>query len=220
MAASAERISHPFPIAHLVAAIPDFALAGFFAISWVAPYTFGDHMLARLELMMLMEFIVVHSSACLAFAMTMPRLRILRIGAVIGLGLLYTLFVGAFSLSFHTWWPIASFWMLLTNRMLAILLGKAPRENDLGFIVLGWAAAVACYLGYAFLTATMNIPRLGITVAIQRAQPPSVGGLWSEQPWRVIAFGAFYYATIAVIKLFGIGAPRTSAADPFGDGMR
>src|SRR5271163_2444351 len=130
--------SRGFPFANLTAAIPDFGLAGFFAISWVAPYTFGGHMLSRLELMMLMEFIVLHSSAFLAFAMTMPPSRIFRIGAVIGLGLLYTMFVGAFSLSFHTWWPIASFWMLLANRMLAIVLGKTPKERDFGFIMVGW----------------------------------------------------------------------------------
>jgi len=208
MAASAASGSRALPFAHLIAAIPDFGLAGFFAISWVAPYTFGDHMLSRLELMMLMEFIILHSSAFLAFAMTMPPSRILRIGAVIGLGLLYTMFVGAFSLSFHTWWPIASFWMLLANRMLAIVLGKAPKERDFGFIVVGWAVGVACYLGYVLLTATVNIPRLGVTLAVQKAQPSSVGGLWAQEPWRVIALGTFYYATIAVRVVRGRRASR------------
>jgi hypothetical protein len=214
MAASAASGSRAFPFAHLIAALPDFGLAGFFAISWVAPYTFSDHMLSRLELMMLMEFIILHSSAFLAFAMTMPPSRSLRIGAVIGLGLLYTMFVGAFSLSFHTWWPIASFWMLLANRMLAIVLGKTPEERDFGFIMVGWAVAVACYLGYALLTATVNMPRLGVSLAVQEAQPSSVGGLWSQEPWRVIAFGTFYYATIAVTELFGVGAPGASAPPP------
>ncbi|HKD68781.1 MAG TPA: hypothetical protein VKB84_18200 [Candidatus Binataceae bacterium] len=164
-------------------------------------------MLSRLELMMLMEFIILHSSAFLAFAMSAPQSRLLRIGAVVGLGLVYTLFVGAFSLSFHTLWPIASFWILLTNRMLAVLMGKVPEGRDYDYIVLGWAVGVACYIGYTMLTAMANIPRLGISVAVQRAQPPSVGGLWSDQPWRVIAFGTFYYATVAVTELFGIGAP-------------
>jgi hypothetical protein len=217
MAASTSE-SRAFPFAHLIAAIPDFGLAGFFAISWVAPYTFGDHMLSRLELMMLMEFIILHSSAFLACAMTMPPSRILKIGAVIGLGLLYTMFVGAFSLAFHTWWPIASFWVLLANRMLAIMLGKAPEERDFGFIMVGWAVGVACYLGYVLLTATVNIPRLGVTLAVQQAQPSDVGGLWAEEPWRVIAFGTFYYATIAVTELFGVGAPPAYDPPPrYGD---
>ena len=213
-AASVASAGRAFPWVHLIAAIPDFGLAGFFAISWVAPYTFGDHMLSRLELIMLMEFIILHSSAFLACAMTMPTSHSVRIGAVIALGLFYTMFVAVFSLSFHTWWPIASFWILLGNRMMAIVLGKAPTQRDSGFIAVGWAVGVVCYLVYVFITATANIPRLGVTLAVQRAQPSSVGGLWAEQPWRVIAFGTFYYATIAVTELFGIGAPPASEPDP------
>jgi hypothetical protein len=30
----------------------------------------------------------------------------------------------------------------------------------------------------------------------------------------VIAFGTFYYATIAVTELFGVGAPPASAPEP------
>jgi hypothetical protein len=89
--------------------------------------------------------------------------------------------------------------------------------------VLGWAVAVASYLGYALLTATVNIPRLGVTLAVQKAQPPSVGGLWAEQPWRVIAFGTFYYATIASPSCSGSARlrpprrshPSSSTCDPW-----
>lgn len=204
----------------LIAAIPDFGLAAFFAISWIAPYTFGDHILNRLQLMMLMEFIILHSSAFLAFAMSAPQWRSLRLAAVIGLGLFYTMFVGAFAMSFHTWWPLTSFWMLMANRMLAVVLGHTPKQRDFGFIMLGWAVAVACYMGYALLTATVNLPRLGITAAVQAAQPMSGGGVWADEPWRVIAFGAFYFATIGVTELLGIGAPPApepagAAADAF-----
>lgn len=204
--------SRAIPFANLIAAAPDFALAGLFGISWVAPYTFGPRMLPRLELMMLMEFIILHSSAFLAFAMAAPSGRVMRLAAVSGLGLFYTLFVGSFSLAFHTWWPFVSFWTLLLNRMLAVLLGETPREGDLGFIVAGWAVGVASFLGYAMLTSFAQIPRLGITAAVQAAQPISGGGLWADEPWRVIAFGAFYYATIAISELLGIGAPGVSQA--------
>lgn len=199
--------------ASLFSAIPDFGLAGFFAISWIAPSSFGSHLLKRLELIMLMEFFILHSSAFLAFAMTAPQRRTTRVLAVTGLGLFYTMFVGSFALSFGTWWPLVSFWMLLVNRMLAIVFGPPPRMGDFGFIVIGWAVASACYLGYALLTATAPIPRLGVTAAVQAAQPISVGGLWGEEPWRVIAFGTFYYATIGVTELFGLGAPPS--AEPF-----
>ncbi len=71
--------------------------------------------------------------------------------------------------------------------------------------------------GYVLLTATVNIPRLGVTLAVQKAQPSSVGGLWAQEPWRMIAFGTFYYATIAVTELFGAGAPPAFAPPRQGD---
>lgn len=213
MTAYATSTSRLFTFPQLIAAIPDFGLAGFFMISWLHPYAFGNRMLSRLELMMLMEFIILHSAAFMACAMAFPRSRIVKTGGVIGLGLFYTLFVGVFSMSFHTWWPLASFWFLLVNRMMAVMMGKAPVARDLGYIIAGWAAGVIFYLAYAMLTALVNIPRLGITTAVQMAQPPSVGGLWAEEPWRVVAFGAFYYASIAVTELFGVGAPPAADLD-------
>jgi len=55
------------------------------------------------------------------------------------------------------------------------------------------------------------------TLAVQKAQPSSVGGLWAQEPWRVIALGTFYYATIAVTELFGVGAPPAFAPPRQGD---
>ena len=193
--------------ARIFAALPDFALAGYFAAVWVAPTAFGNHTFARLELIMLMEFIIIHSSGFLGVAMTAPRRRSMRVLAVIGLGLFYTMFVGGFALSFGTMSPLISFWLLLVNRTLSIVLGPSPKQGDFDFIVVGWATAVVCFLGYTMLTAFASIPRLGVTAAVQAAQPTTVGGLWAEEPWRVIALGTFYYATIAVTELFGIGMP-------------
>ena len=80
---------------------------------------------------------------------------------------------------FHNARLLASFWMLLLNRMLSALLGPTPKEGDLNFIVIGWATTVVCYLGYAFLTAFADIPRFGVTAAIVVAESIP-GGLWAE----------------------------------------
>jgi len=199
--------SHRVIAGRIASALPDFTLAGFFAITWMAPTAFGIQSLSRSEQIMLMEFIIVHSSAFLGFAMTAPRRPRTRVLSVIGLGLLYSLFVGSFALVFHNAWLLASFWMLLLNRILSILLGPKPQEGDLDFIVIGWATAVACYLGFVFLTAFANIPRFGITAAAVAAQSIPGGGIWADEPWRVVAFGAFYYAAIGITELFGLGMP-------------
>jgi hypothetical protein len=193
-------------------ALPDFAIAGYFGITWLVPDAFGTGVFARLEHIMLMEFIIVHSSAFLAFAMTAPKRRTTRVLSVIGLGLFYTLFVGSFALSFGSLSPLVSFWMLLLNRILSVLFGPTPQEGNLDFIVVGWATAVAAYLGFVFLTSVASLPRLGVSVAAQAAEPVPGGGLWAAEPWRLIAFGTFYYATMGITELFGVGTPSQEVA--------
>ena len=199
--------SHRVIAGRIASAVPDFALAGFFAITWFMPTAFGTRTFGRCEEIMLMEFIIVHSSAFLGFAMTAPKRRSTRVFSVIGLGLLYSLFVGSFALAFHNVWLLASFWGLLINRTLSIIFGPTPREGDLDFIVVGWATAVVCYLGFIFLTAFANLPRFGVTAAAVAAQSIPGGGIWADEPVRVVAFGLFYYAAIGVTELFGLGMP-------------
>ena len=212
--------SHKVMAGRIASAVPDFALAGFFAITWITPTAFGNQSFSRCEQIMLMEFIIVHSSAFLGFAMTAPKRRSTRILSVVGLGLLYSLFVGSFALAFHNIWLLASFWGLLINRMLSIIFGPTPKEDDLDFIVVGWATAVVCYLGFIFLTAFANLPRYGITPAAVAAQVIPGGGIWADEPVRVVAFGLFYYAAIGVTELFGLGMPPPDTGEAVNPGFK
>jgi uncharacterized protein (DUF3820 family) len=51
-----------FSPADLGAALPDLALAGVFLVTWVTPATFPHGTIGYLMLLMLLEFIIVHSS--------------------------------------------------------------------------------------------------------------------------------------------------------------
>ena len=199
--------SHRILVRRIFASIPEFAIAGFFATAWLAPSAFGTNVFARCAQIMLMEFIIIHSSAFLGIAMTSPSRRIMRVLSVVGLGLLYSLFVGAFALEFQNVWLLVSFWILLLNRTLSIILGPTPNEGDLDFIMVGWATAFVCYLRYIFLTSLANIPRLGITAAAVATQPIPTGGIWADAPWRVTAFGTLYYSTMGIADLLGLGMP-------------
>jgi hypothetical protein len=59
------------------------------------------------------------------------------------------------------------------------------------------------FLGGCFLTVVADIPRWGMTAAVQ----PRFGldmnssGLWESQPHRVVAFGALYFGATFVAKL-------------------
>jgi hypothetical protein len=177
----------------LAAALPDLGLAAFFVWIWREPLARGEGMVGQLLLLMLLEFIIVHASgfmAGVAFGDAPRRRKVLQL---FGLGLLESIFVVGFSAAFKSWWPLATFWGLVFNRMLGVLLN--PVSGDGGLKLGGqWALNVVFYLGGCFLTLLAPVPRLGITEAVLPKLGLTGGGIWIEEPWRVLAFGAVYYA--------------------------
>jgi hypothetical protein len=120
---------------------------------------------------------------------------------LLALGGFYTLFVGAFSLAFKSWWPLVSFWGLTMNRTLGVLIGQVPSGEERDFVQRTWAVSALCYLVFTFATIALPLPRLGITpeVVVQQRLPGS--GLWVEQPHRVIAFGFLYFTVVGFSEL-------------------
>ena len=180
--------------APLVNALPDFATAGAFLVTWIAPTTFGELALSRMMLVMLLEFVVVHSAAFMGTVALAPAGRGKRALGILGFGAFYSLFAAGMGLAFHSWWPVIAFALLTTNRLLGVLVGQVPDAEQKAFIQTGWAASVLFYLGGCFLTILLPIPALGITPEVVAAQHFSATGLWIAQPQRVLAFGVVYFA--------------------------
>ncbi|HKV70559.1 MAG TPA: hypothetical protein VJN62_04890 [Gemmatimonadales bacterium] len=180
-------------LATWINAVADFCFAAVFLITWIAPNTFGEHTLRFLMLVMMMEFVVVHSSAFMGNVMISRANRGAQATALAGFGLFYSLFAGAFALAFKTWWPITMFWGQTLNRMLGVLFGQVPDDDQKAFIQRSWIASVLLYLVSAFVTIVMPMPRLGITSTVIAAQQIHSSGLWVEQPQRVLAFGVMYF---------------------------
>ena len=97
-----------YTIAHLFSALPSFALSVLFLVTWIAPAAFGDKMISYLMLVMLMEFINVHAAGFMGNAIISDADRTRKATMIIGLGLFYTLFVGAFAFAFKQWWPLGA----------------------------------------------------------------------------------------------------------------
>lgn len=174
-------------------ALPDLVLSVVFLVTWIRPDALGDFMVRWLLLVMLMEFIVLHSAAFMGTVAFAPGSRARRSLALLGFAALYTLFAGAFSLIFRSWWPLASFWGLSLNRLLGVVLGQVPDEEQKAFVMRGWSAGIAFYLLGCFATLLLPVPALGITPRAVAAQHIPGTGLWVQQPYRVIAFGFFYF---------------------------
>lgn len=97
-----------------------------------------------------------------------------------------------------------SFWGLTLNRLLGVLLGQAPEGEQVLFMRRTWAASVLFYLLGAFATTLLPIPRLGVTPEVMsHFDRMGTGGLWIDQPWRVLAFGFLYFSAVAVSEIAG-----------------
>src|ERR1051325_8170825 len=108
----------PAWLAGLINAVPDWVIAGTFLVTWVRPSALGEDMVDRLELVMLMEFVVVHSTGFMgAVALSRADRRAKLIG-LLALGGFYSIFTGGFSMGFHTILPFLAFWALTANRKL------------------------------------------------------------------------------------------------------
>ena len=184
-----------------LSALPDIGFAAVFLITWLRPSTFGPFMVKWLLVVMLVEFIIIHSAAFMGVVAFGPGGRAGRGARIVGLGAFYTLFAGAMSWVFRSWWPITAFWGQTLNRLLGVILGQAPSADQKAFVMSGWAAAVVFYLLGCFATIALPVPRLGITPAVVAAQKIPGGGLWVDHPEKVIAFGVVYFGLTAWSEL-------------------
>ena len=195
------------PVARLFAALPDALTCLAYLWTWLLPLQFDAGAVKTLMLVMLMEFLCVHSGGFLGVTVLADDVtRMKKTLAIAGLGCFYLMFAAAFSLAFHAWWPVFTFVWLLGSRFALVWLSPVPRESETGRQMTLWAISVAAYLAAVFLGVILPIPHLGITPEVISTLGLEGGGLWIEKPQTVIASGAFYFAVMAWSK-WKWGAP-------------
>lgn len=178
----------------------DFALAAAFLITWHAPYTFGEQAVRGFMYLMLIEFLVVHSTGFLGAIAARDTARWLRVVLYGVLLLFYGLMAGAFSVSYGGWWPFLCMTMQCLGKAQTVLVN--PHDDAAQSRVMAhWAAMTALFLGGVFLTVVYEVPAYGITAEVIARQEFTVGGLWPEQPYRVIAFGAIYFTGLGMLSV-------------------
>lgn len=203
-------------LSRLIAAAPSAVMVGVFLIAWIDPAYFGPRYVKNLMLVMLFEFIVMHSSVmCSAIIGQTGASRWLRLLMLLGLTAFYAAFVLAFAHAFQSWWPLWVFAYLFVCRFMYLV---AP--GDIGRKLAGaakvWLASALAYLGGAFFTAFVPLPRLGITPDVVAAMELSrnMSGEWIDKPWIVLAFGAIYFAVQATAQYRCAVDPRATRNAP------
>jgi len=187
----------------MLAALPDLGLAGLFLLTWISPYAIKETMVADLVLVMLLEFFVVHSAGFMGITLYRAKTRIRRTLETVGLGLFYSLMVGAFAWGEGVLWPLWAFWGLVGNRLAGMLLEPPGSDEGVGAAAGAWVIGTIAYLFAVFATIALPLPRLGITDAVIAAQGFSAGGLWPEQPWVPLAAGVLHFGAQAFASYHG-----------------
>ena len=182
---------HGISLGTIIVALPDFQMAVVYIVTWFNPSTFGDKMIAHLILIMLFEFIVIHSSGFMGKEFIKSK------KSAVGLGLFYTVFVAIFSISFDTLWPLFLFWILTLNRFVGFLFNRKDNTSI-------WVVSLLFYMCSIFLTSFLPVPSLGITESvIQQQNLSNAGGLWVDKPQTVIFSGFLYFTAQGLNKLLG-----------------
>lgn len=190
------------PLARVATALPDFVLGLGFLITWVAPLTFGEKAVTYFLLVMLLEFLIVHSAGFMgSVVFNKPLAPGIKVKTLAGLGLFYGLFAAAFAVGFRAWWPLWTIALLTLNRILVVVTGGVPEGRERLFIRKGWAVAALFYLVFAFATVLLPVPALGITPEVIRLQAFTSSGLWIDEPQRVLAFGVLYFVGVGLSEL-------------------
>jgi hypothetical protein len=196
----------------LLGAAPDAATCAIFVIAWVAPARLGPEYVANLMLVMLIEFLVMHSGGFYAGIVASDLSRARRLGALCGLTAFYALFVAGFALAFDSAWPVLAFGWLFVARFMQLwrpLGGVAAQQ-----LTMQWVASGMTYVVGAIATVSLPLPRLGMTPAFVASMHLSGGGEWVERPYTVLAFGALYFAVQAWIKYGALPVQAAGRAKP------
>ncbi len=192
-------------VARTFAALPDALTCAMFVCAWISPLTLGYQRVRDLMLLMLIEFIVMHSGAFTAAIFGMDDLsRLKRALFLTGLTAFYMVFILAFSLAFDSAWPIWGFLWLFVSRFLQLVTSPAETGTKMQRMLGGWVMSAMIYLLGAVATAFLPLPSLGLTPEVIAGLHLSGGGLWIDQPWTVMAFGAFYFGVLGYTKLRGV----------------
>lgn len=185
----------------IVNSLPDFALAAAFLITWVRPDTFGEQAVKWLVLVMLMEFLAVHSGFMMSGYAFTQKGRARRSAIVIGLGAFYALFAGGIALASQSWRPLIFICVLVMNRLIGVLFAPVPDAAQKAFVIGNWAFACAMFVVGCTATAALRIPPFGVTPAVVAAQRFEFTGLYADKPETALAFGFIYFFLVALFEL-------------------
>lgn len=191
-------------LGRLAGALPDAVVAASFLVLWIAPTAFGTGGVRKAMLLMILEFLLLHSTIMVpllvAWAFRRGGGRGTR-GGIIALSLLtYGFFVAVLCFGFRAWWPALVFGWTAFGKFLVV--AHDAGDDDGALQVKVWIVSILSYLLLAFVTLFVPLPELGLDGIGRRELgfDGDMSGIWISDPQRVLAFGMLYFAVLAVTR--------------------
>jgi hypothetical protein len=179
----------------------DFITAFTFLATWIRPEWLGRAWVKSLMLVMLVEFLVVHSFGFL-IATTQeggPK----SVWMLLGLGAFYLLFAAAFAAAFRSWWPVLLFGWLIGSKLFALLTGTVEAPVQGVYVIQVWVVSTLAYIAFAILTSLLPLPRLGVREhGHAYGVNAKASGAWVDEPYRVLAFGFLYFICVGIARVY------------------
>lgn len=201
-APAAERSHLSLVSAALVALAPQFATAVTFLAAWIAPARMPPGLVRGLLVVMLLEFLLLHSYAFLNLASGVregakagERLR--GALAALGFGAFYLIMAGAIGLATQSMIPVWTILWLVGSRIFEIVVAGEPGSGVASTRIASWLRHLLLFIALLILTAVVPLPALGLSSEVVAGLEISGSGTWVEKPQSVLAFGFLY---------FGLGA--------------
>ena len=189
--------------ANLTGAACNFALAWTYWIAWWNPARLGETMVTYLVFLMILEFLLMHSSIFFgAYVMARDDSKE-RLKSIVLLASVYSVCALGVSVGAKSVWPFVLLWWVTLSRFLpALLRGPAPgdQENHLRRA----APCAVFYLFGAFFCSFYPLPKLGLNSSLHGHG----GGLWMDEPYRALAFGVFYFFLLGNVELTTANQPK------------
>lgn len=195
--------SLPIGLKNSISATPDFVMGLAFLATWIEPTAIGGNMHTYFLMIMLLEFITIHSAGFMAWAIVAGTTKFKKSVQVIGLGIFYSLFIVAFTFMYGEWWPLGAFWLLVANRIMSVFLGDGNDTSRQIGLMLSWAWSVFCYVISIMITVALPMPEFGWTKEYVSRLTFSGGGLWFDTPQSLLAAGFLYFTSVAIFELYG-----------------
>jgi hypothetical protein len=186
----------------LAAAFPDLLTGALFAWCWVQPTAWRRTLVAELMMLMLVEFLVVHSGPFIGGALYATGYsRAKRTAVVLGFGAFYMLFAAGFAYSMGSWLPILIFAWLIAAKLASLWFGAEEDAVQQGRAVFYWGASAVYYVLVVFVTLLLPVPKLGIRGSAASYGGSGGSGEWEQHPETVLAAGLLYFGLLAITKL-------------------